>query len=81
MNERKSRRSCGRDNGREFDWCVIRGVDVAPNYFRGKAPQQNSIKACRSDSQPEDSTQWHKLLENCEVVTLAGDQVIQLQIA
>jgi allantoicase len=50
----ESRRSYGRDNGREFDWCIIRlgvagiihGFDIDTNHFRGNAPQYISVEAC-----------------------------------
>jgi len=66
----ESRRSYGRDNGREFDWCVIRlgtpgiikGVDVDTNFFRGNAPAQISIEGCVSIDNPDDNTQWTEIL-------------------
>ncbi len=66
----ESRRSYGRDDGREYDWCVIRlgipgfirGVDVDTNFFKGNAPQTVSVEACNSETQPDDSTQWHTIL-------------------
>ncbi|UTA47497.1 allantoicase [Simiduia sp. 21SJ11W-1] len=71
----ESRRSYGRDNGREFDWCVIKlgcagvikGIDVDTNYFRGNAPQAVSIEACYSVTEPTATTQWHTLLDKHEV--------------
>ena len=71
----ESRRSYGRNNGRDFDWCVIRlgipgrifGLDIDTNYFRGNAPQQVSVEACHSDSQPDDQTQWHSILAKSNV--------------
>ncbi len=71
----ESRRSYGRDDGREYDWCIIRlgisgfirGVDVDTNFFRGNAPQTVSIEACISEGQPDDSTEWHSILEQSEV--------------
>ena len=71
----ESRRSYGRDNGREFDWCVIRmgipgevkGVDVDTNHFRGNAPQSVSIEACHSLGQPDENTQWTTILEQADV--------------
>jgi len=70
----ESRRSYGRDNGREFDWCIIKlgiagqiaGVDVDTNHFRGNAPQAVSIEACYCE-QPDDNTQWQTILERDEV--------------
>jgi allantoicase len=66
----ESRRSYGRDNGRAFDWCVIRlgtpgiikGVDVDTNFFRGNAPAKISIEGCRSLSNPDNNTQWTEIL-------------------
>lgn len=66
----ESRRSYGRDNGREYDWCTIRlgargkiaGFDVDTNHFRGNAPQSVSVEACCCEGEPNDSTQWHTLL-------------------
>lgn len=71
----ESRRSYGRDNGREFDWCiirlgikgVIRGFDVDTNYFRGNAPESVSVEACVSEVEPNESTQWHTVLEQVSV--------------
>lgn len=71
----ESRRSYGRDNGREYDWCVIRlgvrgkihGFDIDTNFFRGNAPQSVSVEACVSEGQPDDNTQWHTILTQSEV--------------
>tara|TARA_R110002153_G_scaffold6556_1_gene29906 strand:- start:4405 stop:5454 length:1050 start_codon:yes stop_codon:yes gene_type:complete len=71
----ESRRSYGRDNGREFDWCiirlgisgVIRGFDIDTNYFRGNAPQTVSVEACVSAQQPDEDTVWHTILAKSEV--------------
>ncbi|MEP1384141.1 MAG: allantoicase [Paraglaciecola sp.] len=71
----ESRRSYGRDNGREFDWCVIRlgipgkikGFDIDTNYFRGNAPESVSVEACNSTTQPDDETVWTTVLEQSEV--------------
>jgi allantoicase len=71
----ESRRSYGRDNGREFDWCiirlgisgVIRGFDIDTNYFRGNAPQTVSVEACVSAQQPNVDTVWHTVLDESEV--------------
>ncbi|MEW6982094.1 allantoicase [Colwelliaceae bacterium 6471] len=71
----ESRRSYGRDNAREFDWCVIRlgisgvirGFDIDTNYFRGNAPQQVSVEACVSDIQPNENTQWVTILPLADV--------------
>ena len=71
----ESRRSYGRDNGRDFDWCiirlgingVIRGFDIDTNYFRGNAPQTVSVEACVSTEQPDECTVWHIILDKSEV--------------
>ena len=71
----ESRRSFGRNNGREFDWCIIRlgisgvihGVDIDTNYFRGNAPQTVSVEACVSVQQPNKDTHWHTVLAESEV--------------
>ena len=71
----ESRRSYGRDNGRDFDWCivrlgisgVIRGFDIDTNYFRGNAPQTVSVEACVSAKQPNKDTVWHTVLGEREV--------------
>lgn len=71
----ESRRSYGRDNGREFDWCIVRlgmpgviaGVDVDTNHFRGNAPQSVSIEACHSATQPDANTQWYSILQQSDV--------------
>ena len=71
----ESRRSYGRDDGREFDWCVIklgikgliRGVDIDTNYFRGNAPEAVSVEACVSEIEPSEETVWHTLLAQTKV--------------
>ena len=71
----ESRRSYGRDDGREFDWCIIRlgiagvihGLDIDTNYFRGNAPQMVSVEACVSATQPNAETIWHTILNKSEV--------------
>ncbi|WP_416307965.1 allantoicase [Neptunicella sp. SCSIO 80796] len=71
----ESRRSYGRDNGREFDWCIVRlgipgaihAFDIDTNYFRGNAPQQVSVEACNSEGQPDQDTQWQTILPITEV--------------
>lgn len=71
----ESRRSYGRDNGRDFDWCIIRlgisGVihafDIDTNYFRGNAPQQVKVEVCHSDVQPNADTVWHTVLDKVDV--------------
>lgn len=75
----ESRRSYGRSHRNEtdhdYDWCilrlgvkgVIRGVDIDTNYFRGNAPQKVSVEVCNSQHQPDESTEWHTLLEPVEV--------------
>ncbi len=71
----ESRRSYGRDNGREFDWCilrlgikgVIRGFDIDTNYFRGNAPESVSVEACVSDVQPNEDTVWETVLDQASV--------------
>jgi len=71
----ESRRSYGRDNGRDFDWCIIRlgikgvikGFDIDTNYFRGNAPESVSVEACVSEGQPDENTEWHTVLEQVSV--------------
>jgi allantoicase len=71
----ESRRSYGRDNGREFDWCVIRlgiqgvirGFDIDTNYFRGNAPESVSVEACVSEVEPNADTVWHTVLAQAPV--------------
>ncbi|WNC72685.1 allantoicase [Thalassotalea psychrophila] len=71
----ESRRSYGRDNGREFDWCiirlgikgVIRGFDIDTNYFRGNAPESVSVEACVSEVEPNADTIWETVLEQAGV--------------
>ena len=70
----ESRRSYGRDNGREFDWCIIklgiagivRGVDVDTNFFKGNAPEKISIEACFA-TKPDEHTQWFTLISAAPV--------------
>jgi len=72
----ESRRSYGRDDGREFDWCIIRlgmpGVikafDIDTNYFRGNAPESVSVEACVSEGQPDENTEWVTILERSDVL-------------
>ncbi|PCJ48980.1 MAG: allantoicase [Gammaproteobacteria bacterium] len=71
----ESRRSYGRDDGRDHDWCiirlgikgVIRGFDIDTNYFRGNAPEKVSVEACHSEGQPDDSTNWQTILQQAAV--------------
>ncbi|WP_227992865.1 MULTISPECIES: allantoicase [Shewanella] len=71
----ESRRSYGRDDGREFDWCiirlgikgVIRGLDIDTNYFRGNAPESVSVEACVSEVEPGADTVWHTVLQRISV--------------
>lgn len=71
----ESRRSYGRDNGREFDWCIVRlgmpgvisGFDIDTNYFRGNAPQTVSVEACVSGVQPNENTVWQTILKEVAV--------------
>jgi allantoicase len=71
----ESCRSYGRENGREFDWCILRlgikgvicGFDIDTNYFRGNAPETVSVEACFSDIQPNENTVWHTVLKESSV--------------
>jgi allantoicase len=71
----ESRRSYGRDNGRDSDWCIIRlgitgkirAFDIDTNYFRGNAPEKVSVEACVSEVQPNENTVWHTVLEATDV--------------
>jgi allantoicase len=71
----ESRRSYGRDDGREFDWCIVRlgvpgvisGIDVDTNHFRGNAPQSVSIEACHSETQPNETTRWVEIQSKTDV--------------
>jgi len=72
----ESRRSYGRDNGREHDYCIIklglagiiRTVDVDTNHFRGNAPLSISIEAAHCpDDANLDEIQWTEILENTGV--------------
>jgi allantoicase len=71
----ESRRSYGRDNSREHDWCeialgvpgVIRGFDVDTNHFKGNAPQSVSIEASAGDNSLTDDTSWVTLLPPTDV--------------
>jgi len=70
----ESRRSYGRDNGREFDWCtirlgvsgVIRGLDIDTNHFRGNAPQSVAVEATYCDGDINDAV-WQTVLIQSEV--------------
>lgn len=71
----ESRRSFGRDDGRDFDWCiirlgikgVIRGFDIDTNYFRGNAPETVSVEGCVSDVEPNADTVWETVLAQTSV--------------
>ena len=71
----ESRRSYGRDNGRDCDWCIIRlgisgkihALDIDTNYFRGNAPEKVSVEACVSEVEPNENTVWHTVLEATDV--------------
>jgi len=71
----ESRRSYGRENGRDFDWCiirlgikgVIRGFDIDTNYFRGNAPESVSVEACVSEIEPNADTEWETVLSQVAV--------------
>lgn len=71
----ESRRSYGRDNGREHDWCVIRlgvpgriqGFDIDTNHFRGNAPLAVSVEATAAADPFSDDCDWHTLLPQTEV--------------
>ncbi|SFC68568.1 allantoicase [Pseudoalteromonas denitrificans] len=66
----ESRRSYGRDNGRDFDWCIIRlgipgiisGFDIDTHFFRGNAPQSISVEACHCKGDIKDAV-WITVLE------------------
>ena len=57
-----------RDGGN--DWCLVRlgvagfihGVDINTRHFTGNHPPAASLKACRSDSQPDEATEWSEIL-------------------
>ncbi len=75
----ESRRSYGRanlrENGRDYDWCIIRlgikgfirGFDIDTNYFRGHAPVSVSVEACVSEVEPNAATHWEPVLEQTAV--------------
>ncbi|TMM45412.1 allantoicase [Colwellia ponticola] len=71
----ESRRSYGRNNGRDSDWCiirlgirgVIRAFDIDTNYFRGNAPEKVSVEACVSEMQPDKDTVWHTVFEATDI--------------
>ncbi len=57
-----------RDGG--HDWCLIKlgvtghiyGADIDTSHFTGNFPPAASIKACLSDTQPDDTTQWTEIV-------------------
>ncbi|OUR75835.1 allantoicase [Colwellia psychrerythraea] len=71
----ESRRSYGRNNGRDSDWCiirlgisgVIRAFDIDTNYFRGNAPEKVSVEACVSEVQPNKDTVWQTIFSATDV--------------
>ena len=46
---------------------IIHGFDIDTNYFRGNAPEEVSIEACVSDSEPDANSLWETLLEQSTV--------------
>lgn len=71
----ESRRSYGRDNGRDSDWCLIAlgvpgrilGFDIDTNHFRGNSPQSISVEACQSSVKPGKNQSWTVLLSKIAV--------------
>ncbi|MFT5209928.1 MAG: allantoicase [Flavobacterium sp.] len=71
----ESRRSYGRENGRDSDWCTIAlgvpgkilGFDIDTNHFRGNSPQMVSIEACQSKDRPASDQVWTLILPKVEV--------------
>jgi allantoicase len=73
----ESRRSYGRDDGRDEDWCVIRlgvvgvirGLDIDTNHFKGNAPQSVMVEACHCDDasgKSIDNATWTVILEQSD---------------
>lgn len=71
----ESRRSFGRDNGREYDWCILRlgisgvieGIDVDTHHFRGNAPQAVALEACVCEGPLNDQVEWIEILTQSPV--------------
>lgn len=73
----ESRRSFGRENGRDFDWCILRlaipgtieAIDVDTNHFRGNAPEKISLEACYStkDNVDINTLQWETIVPETAV--------------
>jgi len=75
----ESRRSYGRhfrqESALNYDWCEIklgiagriRGFDIDTNYFRGNAPEYVQVEACYSRNDPDDKTQWSRVLAKTSV--------------
>ena len=71
----ESRRSYGRDNGRDSDWCLIAlgvpgkilGFDIDTNHFRGNSPQMVCVEACQSKDKPSFDQVWTVILPKVEV--------------
>ncbi len=57
------------------DWCVLRlgiagcikAFDVDTTFFKGNAPAQVRIEGCQLPSDPDDTTQWHTILDTSAV--------------
>lgn len=68
----ESRRSFGRDDGRDYDWCILRlgipgrlyGLDIDTNHFRGNAPAYVSVEATyvEGDLLHADDHEWVEIL-------------------
>jgi len=62
----ESRRRRGGGN----DWCLVRlgvtglieGVNIDTRHFTGNHPPAASLKACLSNSQPDEATEWTEIL-------------------
>lgn len=53
-----------------YDYCIVRfgvsgiikGVDIDTSHFTGNYPAQASLDACYSESAPDETTQWTKII-------------------
>ena len=69
----ESRRSYGRDDGRDNDWCILRlgvtgvisGIDVDTNHFKGNAPQSIMLEATHCVGNI-DNAQWTLLVKQSD---------------
>lgn len=46
---------------------VIHGIEIDTAFFTGNFPPQASLEVCHSNTQPDESTQWHELVPRMDL--------------